>query len=99
MGQVEYSGEHYPTTGEGLKLRGQLPWHLGPQKDQCVIHPVTRVFVCSEESREEYTYPGSISCTCGDGHEENNPLARPYEPNELPEAIPGWTVQQRPSTS
>lgn len=94
MGQIEYSGEHYPTTGDGLNLRGQLPWHLGPQKDQCVIHPVTSVFVCTEHGRQEYQQGGAIHCNCEHGHEEENPLARPYELNELPEATPGWTVQK-----
>lgn len=95
MGRLESAGEHYPVTGEGLELKGQLPWHLGPQKDQCVIRPVTSIFVCTENSREEYQYPGSIQCNCGRDHSEENPLARPYEPNELPEATPGWTVQKR----
>ena len=81
-----------PPQSQRLERRGQLPAHLGPEKDQCVIVPVTRVYRCSEFGREEVVIPGQIRCSCGGDHDDN-PCAVEAEMNEWAEEIPGWTAQ------
>lgn len=94
MSAEQAAGDRPNVTGAGLRQGGALPWHLRPEKDQCVIIPVSRIYRSGPDGRVEYVQPGQIRCSCGRDHSVDNPSAQPYRLEELPEATPGWTVQQ-----
>lgn len=90
-GNYSFPGTRPPQTQQ-LEVRGQLPAHLRPEKDQCVIIPVRRVYHCDAKGREEIVIPGEIRCSCGGDHADN-PCSVDFELREYPGETPGWTAQ------
>lgn len=85
--EFEYPGCRPPVSGD-LDYGGRLPQHLLPSEEPVLVRPAQTVVRCTTFAREEVQYPAEWP----EGHEDN-PLTQGYDLQEIPELVPGWTVQ------